>query len=181
MSRKMLLIVFMASIVLVVGFIYSGFYNVAATAAHAEPVEWLMQTAMKRSVQTRARQIEIPEGVTLTDPALAEKAIGHYSTVCAPCHGAPGVKRAPWMDLNPEAPDLMKEASEWKDSELFWIIKHGIKMTGMPALGPSHTDQEVWAIAGFVRQLPTMSPERYRALEKQYQEQLREKTPSHSH
>src|SRR5690606_23018311 len=89
---------------------------------------------------------------------------GHYSVACTPCHGAPGVDAAPWLVLNPPAEPLVDTADRWTDSELYWIVKHGIKMTGMPALGPTHGDDDLWAIAAFVRQLPEMSAETYASM-----------------
>ena len=67
--------------------------------------------------------------------------------------------------LYPPAPDLTKAdvVSRWSDAELFWIIKHGIKDTGMLAVGPTHKDEDVWAVSAFVRQLPEVTPEQYRA------------------
>jgi len=130
MNRKTILFLFAIIIAGALAFIYLGVYNVAATSAHTKPVEWFMQTTMKESVQTRARGIEVPAGMNLSDHSLAEKAIGHYSTTCTPCHGAPGVEPAEWMNLNPEPPDLAERASQWKDAELFWIIKHGHQNVG---------------------------------------------------
>ena len=146
-------------------------YNVAATEPHARPVEWVLASGMERSVKHHAADVEIPPGVDLRDPALAEGAIGHYSVACATCHGAPGEPRAPWMVMYPPPRELTdaEVVDRWTDGELYWIVKHGIKDTGMIALGPTHEDEDLWAVAAFVRQLPTMEAERYRALRAGYQ------------
>jgi hypothetical protein len=76
------------------------------------------------------------------------------------------------MVLYPPPPDLTESevVDSWQDKELFWIIKNGIKDTGMIAIPPGHSDDDVWAIAAFVRQLPNMAPEQYRAMLEAYQE-----------
>jgi len=144
--------------------VLGGAVDVAATAPHSAPVHWTLETTMRNSVSARARHIAVPEGTDLLDPTLAERAFGHYSVACTPCHGAPGVDAAPWLVLQPPARSLVETASQWSDAELYWIVKHGIKMTGMPALGPTHEDADLWAIAAFVRQLPEMTPEAYEAM-----------------
>jgi mono/diheme cytochrome c family protein len=100
------------------------------------------------------------------NPALAARAFGHYSAACRTCHGAPGVKPDPWMVIYPAAPDLTKAevVGAWSDEELFWVLKHGVKDTGMMALGPTHQDKDIWAVTAFVRQLPSMPAERYTEL-----------------
>lgn len=144
----------------------SGWYNVGATSPHSQVVEKLLRYTMEQSVRRQASQVTIPSGIRLEDHALAERAVGHYSIACASCHAAPGEPRAPWMELYPPPPNLTESevVGSWQDKELFWIIKNGIKDTGMIAIPPGHTDDDVWAIAAFVRQLPNMAPERYHAL-----------------
>lgn len=142
----------------------SGVLTVAGTDQHTAPVRWFLHKTMEQSIRHHARTVVVPPDINLQDPALAQRGFGHYSVACTPCHGAPGVKPAPWMVINPEAPLLTQTAVKWNDAELYWIIKHGIKMTGMPALGPTHRDEHLWAIAALVRQLPTLSDEEYQAM-----------------
>lgn len=149
--------------------IASGVYHVGVTAPHSRPTEWILRTTMENSVRAHARDIRVPIGTDLHDPALAEQAIGHYSAACRSCHGAPGAKADPWMVIYPPAPDLIQSANRWSDAELYWIIKHGIKGTGMLALGPTHQEKDLWAVTAFVRQLPEMSPERYAAMVRRYE------------
>jgi hypothetical protein len=150
--------------------VVGGWYNVGATSPHSPIVEKMLRYTMERSVSKHASEVNIPQGINLEDPILAEKAIGHYSIACAPCHAAPGEPRASWMVLYPPPPNLTDEQviEAWSDEELFWIIKNGIKDTGMIALPPGHSDDDVWAIAAFVRQLPNLTPKRYRALVEAY-------------
>lgn len=149
--------------------VLSGGITVAGTDEHLAPVRFILRTTMERSVRAHAREVQVPPNVNLNDRELAQKGYGHYSVACTPCHGAPGQKPAPWMVINPAAPLLVETANNWSDAELFWITKHGIKMTGMPALGPTHKDEHLWAISALVRQLPTMTPEEYLAMGKRYE------------
>lgn len=160
-------------------------YDVGATAPHSAPVEWALRRGMVTSVQAQARAVSIPAGVNLRDPQLAERAIGHYSVACAQCHAAPGHPAAPWMVLYPAPADLTKAETvgQWTDEELYWIIKNGIKDTGMIALGPTHQEPDLWAVAAFVRQLPEMTSEHYHDLVSQHQAQRGQtmKASAHAH
>jgi len=158
-------------------------YDVAATSPHAPVVERVLSSAMRRSVRHHAQEVVVPLGLDLTDPAVADRAIGHYSAACATCHGSPSAPRAPWMVMYPP-PAPLTEASvvdSWSDEELFWIIKHGVKDTGMIALGPTHEDEDIWAVASFVRQLPSMSAARYEALEKAHHQARASRHSGHEH
>ncbi len=111
--------------------------------------------ARDRSVEKRA-----PKGKGSYDGDLTAIATGldHYRENCVMCHGAPGVAGAELSKgINPPAPSLGKEASDTPDGELFWVIKHGIRMTAMPAFGPTHTDEEIWKTVAFIRHLPELT------------------------
>lgn len=161
--------------------VLGGMASVAATDGHWAATEWVLHTTMENAVHRAARDITPPEGTDLLDPALAERAFGHYSVACTTCHGAPGVGPSPWMVTNPPSPLLVETAGRWTDGELYWIIKHGIKMTGMPALGPTHADHDLWAIAAFVRQLPTMTPEDYQAMAQRHETRKHAEHGAHAH
>lgn len=144
--------------------VFGGIVDVAATEPEPAIVQWVLATTMESSVRNHASDVVVPADVDLEDPALAERAFGHYSVACTPCHGGPGIEPAPWLVLDPPARSLADTADRWSDAELYWIVKHGIQMTGMPALGPTHEDPDLWAIAAFVRQLPRMTAEEYQAM-----------------
>ena len=152
----------LALLVLVGGglaFIYSGVYNVAATDSHLGIMQWALNTTMDRSVAVHASEAPEPPPV---DSAMLANGFHHFSEMCVTCHGAPGVERGEiGKGMNPEPPELSEEAAEFSPRELFWITKHGIKMAGMPAFGPTHTDEEIWGIVSYVQRLPEMSPEEY--------------------
>ncbi len=156
-------VIFLAGVVVV---IFSGFYNVGATDRHIAPVEWVLRMTMENSVRWHARNVQVPGNISFKDPAFAERAIGHYSVACATCHGSPGQGRSPWMVTYPEAPLLTQKevVARWNDAELFWLIKNGVKDTGMLALGPTHSEEDIWAVTAFVRRLPEMTSDDYEGL-----------------
>jgi mono/diheme cytochrome c family protein len=91
------------------------------------------------------------------DPAAIATGLDHYRENCVMCHGAPGVAGGELSKgLNPHAPSLLEE-NDMSDGELFWVVKHGIRMTPMPAFGPTHTDEEIWKIVAVIRHLPNLS------------------------
>lgn len=142
--------------------IMAGWYNVAALDPHPAPITRFLHGALRQSVKNHAQGIKVPD---LGDPALAGRAAGQFDAVCAECHGAPGVPRGQsGQAMYPQAPDLSATAHEWTAAELFWVIKYGIKLSGMPAWGPTHRDDEIWAFVALIRRLPDMTPEDYRRL-----------------
>lgn len=141
--------------------VYAGLYNIAATDPHADVVRWSFETTLHRSVARRASTGAPPA----EQAGELDRAAGTYASTCAHCHGAPGMERPKWAtNMRPEPPDLAEAASHWEPREIFWIVKNGIKMSGMPAFGPGHDDPALWGITAFVAQLPAMSPEEYEAL-----------------
>lgn len=144
------------------GVVWTGAYDVAATDPHADPVRWALDTTLENSVERRSRGIAVPASF---GPERVKSGFSDYDAMCAQCHGAPGVEPAEWApDMRPSPPSLSEAATHWQANEVFWILRHGIKMSGMPALGPTHSDEDLWAITAFVEQLPEMSPEAYAAL-----------------
>ena len=142
--------------------IYGGFYDIAATAPHWAVTSWLMETARTRSIRVHAAAIQMPSG--LGDPAKVLIGVEHFAAHCAVCHGAPGVPRGDIAEgLYPQPPNLARAATFYTDGELFWIIKHGIKMTGMPAWS-DHSDEELWSTVAFLEKLPGMSEQDYARL-----------------
>ena len=138
---------------------HSGLYNVAAVDKHSVPVQWLLHTVMERSVAAQSKDIMVPDNLnreeTLRQGAQA------YDKLCVACHLKPGKETSLLRKgLNPQPPNLgMARPSE--PAEQFWIIKNGIKMTGMPAWGETHADQELWELTAFVQKLPQLSEQQY--------------------
>jgi mono/diheme cytochrome c family protein len=151
--------------VLVVGFIvflYSGIYPIAANQSHLPFVEWTLTTLQENAVGRRADDSQVPP---LDDAGLLQHGGALYEARCATCHGAPGTARdIIGIGLNPNPPRLSAEVQDWSDAELFWIIRNGLKMAGMPAFEAGHTERDLWALVAFTRRLPTLAPDEYRFL-----------------
>ena len=142
---------------------YSGSYNVAANVPDPGLVSWLLSTNMQRSVTTHAQAVKAP--AQLTDEQ-ARQGLRIYKETCVNCHGAPGKDPSDiGKGLNPEPPYLPDTVGRWTSAQLFWIIKNGIKMTGMASYGAVHNDDEIWALVAFVQRLPNMTPEQYAKME----------------
>jgi mono/diheme cytochrome c family protein len=154
-----LLVEIILLVVIAVVVIQTGVYDVAATIPHHAFTEKVLSTTMDRSVHKHAAGIEV--SATYDSPDLDE-GFEHYHEMCVTCHGAPGVEKSEVGEgLNPPAPDLSKSVTDLSPQEVFWILKNGIKMTGMPAFGPTHDDEKLWDLTAFVKRLPEMTPERY--------------------
>lgn len=149
-------------LLLVVLFVLSGVISIKASARHWEVTAWVLDLVKRRSVATHSITTTVPP---LDDPALVLKGAGHYELGCRPCHGSPA-SRPPVVPLRmtTHPPDLKQQVARWKPEELFFIVKHGIKFTGMPAWPASGRDDEVWAVVAFLRTLPTLNADQYRAL-----------------
>jgi mono/diheme cytochrome c family protein len=146
-----------------VAFVYSGLADVAATSHHWPPTRWILSTTMESSVRRHAHGITPPDSFD-GDDHVHEGAVA-YDEMCASCHGAPGSEPGVvGKGLNPEPPDLSKEADAWSAAEIFWVTENGVRMTGMPAFGPTHSEDELWDLVALVKRLPRLSTPEYRAL-----------------
>ncbi len=141
-------------------FAWSGAYSIAASKGHFKIVEWALTFGMRSSVRTHAIGIEVPP---LDNTNLVTLGAAHFHSGCAYCHGAPGVTRSPIaLAMLPPPPDLSTDMRPWRDREIFWIVKHGIKYTGMPGWVTQQRDDEVWALVAFLKKLPSMDAAAYR-------------------
>jgi cytochrome c553 len=139
-----------------------GFFNVGASSGHWKVTEWFLHFAMRSAVRTYALAVDVPD--KLPEHAI-QPAAAHYARGCAMCHGAPGEPRTVAVHrMLPQPPDLSQTIHEWTGAELFRIVKHGVRFTGMPAWPAQERDDEVWAMVAFLRRLPSMPPAEYRDL-----------------
>jgi mono/diheme cytochrome c family protein len=144
-----------------VGWTYSGQYNVAADAPHWDMTTRAMAAIREHSIAARAAGLTVPN---LADPALIALGAEHYAGMCTGCHLAPGMgDNEMRQGLYPKPPNLT-ERRDRSPAESFWIVKHGLKMSGMPAWGVTHDDKAVWGLVAFVQHLPTMDAAAYAAL-----------------
>ena len=141
---------------------YAGVYDISATDQHLAPTYWLLDTGMRRSVRQRAAEIAVPD---LGHAGQIERGLALFREHCVQCHGAPGVAPQPFaLGMTPAPANMVHTAREWAPAEVFWVVKEGIKMTGMPAWKYRLGDEDIWAIVSFMRELPKLSPADYRAL-----------------
>jgi mono/diheme cytochrome c family protein len=138
-------------------FIYSGVYNVGADDHHTRPVFAALQALRERSIDVRAKNLTVPN---LDDPQLILKGVGQYAAMCTECHLAPGKQDSEIRPgLYPLPPNLSQVRIDPKKE--FWVIKHGIKMSAMPAWGGSHDDATIWSMVAFLQKLPDLTPAQY--------------------
>ena len=144
-------------------YFFGGHYSVAATADEPAIVKWLLIKVRQASVERNATD---KPPVSLDSPAVVQAGARAYSERgCVHCHGAPGVNRSKFSEgLKPDPPDLKKVANERTPEQLFWVIKNGINMTGMPSFGMIGVpDQDIWSIVAFVKKLPSVSDADFKA------------------
>lgn len=154
---------------LALGFLFSGLYNIGANDPHYPLVYRALQTLRDRSITVRAADIEVPD---LTDPAVIRQGAGNYHAMCTGCHLMPGMADSEMhRGLYPQPPDLTRERVDPRRA--FWVIKNGIKASGMPSWGKSMEDQYLWGLVAFQQKLPELTPAAY--------QQLVAKSGGHSH
>lgn len=144
-------------------FFFGGFYDIAASSDDPKPVEWALIKVREASMD---RNPELKPPVKLDDPATIRDGARAFSNRgCVYCHGGPGADWAKFSEgLNPGPPDLKDIAKEDTPSHLFWAIKNGIRMTGMPSFAKAGVaDDEIWKIVAFVKKLPDVSDADYKA------------------
>ncbi|HFD86233.1 MAG TPA: cytochrome c [Gammaproteobacteria bacterium] len=150
--------------VLAVGlFIWAGVYNIAANDPHWPVTTEILELVRERSIEVRSEDLLPPK--SLAPDLLADAATG-YAEMCAQCHLAPGMDESELHDgLYPQPPVFYKGKHESHDEkETFWVIKNGIKLTGMPSWGGVHSNDEIWALVRFVGRLPGMTQQEYQKL-----------------
>lgn len=148
-------------------FLYSGLYPMGADVPHTKVVYWALDTLRERSIARQTKDIVVPQ---LDNPAMLLAGGQDYNAMCAGCHLKPGKTTS---DLNaglyPQPPNLtqsrmMNLDEKARAARQFWYIKHGVKASGMPAWGSSHTDERIWEMVAFIQKMPTLTPDQYQIL-----------------
>lgn len=153
-------VLFAGSAIVAAFVVFSGAYNFAADVPHTAPVYALLETMRERSIQARSAKIHTPD---LTDHTRMLKGAGNYEAMCAQCHLAPGVLRTEMSKgLYPAPPNLSQK--QFEPAQAFWVIKHGVKASGMPAWGKSMSDDDIWDIVALLQELPKMDKASYQDL-----------------
>jgi len=142
-------------------FIYSGAYNIGADAPHWPVTVQIIDALRDHSIAQRDGNVAMPN---LDDPALIAEGAGLYANQCVGCHMAPGMPDSNLRaGLYPKPPNLAKSGID-NPAEAFWFIKHGIKMSAMPAWGLTHDDHKIWSMVAFARKLPGMNAEQFKQM-----------------
>ena len=163
MMRRVVTLLVAAAILLVAAavFIALGLYNVAATEQHTRPVYALIEATMRQAIRFHSRDIVAPP---LDDAARVRSGRSLYALNCVRCHGAPGVAPESFaLGMTPSPANLAYAAREWPAPQLFWTLKRGLKMTGMPAWEFRLSDSQLWDIVAYLQAMPGESPRDYRA------------------
>jgi mono/diheme cytochrome c family protein len=163
---RLLALIGALAIVIAVGvtiFFFGGFFNVAATEEDPGIVNWALVKVRMASI---ARHAGVTPAVNLNDPAIVQAGARAFAAHgCVNCHGAPG---APWQKfsegMRPDPPDLNEVGPKREPGQLFWVIKNGIKMTGMASFALAGVeDKEIWSIVAYVKKLPNVSEAEFKA------------------
>ena len=141
---------------------FGGYFDLTASRPDPAPMAWVLTTTRSNAIERAAAGIAAPAGFS---EAQARQGRALYGETCVHCHGAPGVDPADWSGgMNPEPPWLPDIAGALTPAEVFWVVQNGIRMTGMPSFGKVLDADKTWAVVAFVKQLPGMSEEQYKAL-----------------
>lgn len=163
-TRKSLLAValLLAAVAIALGlFVWSGVYNIGADDTHTKPVHAVLQTLREKSIAHHARGLEVPD---LTDAALIRSGAGNYDAMCTGCHLSPGAGETELSKgLYPAPPNFSRLAPNDPRHD-FWVIKHGVKASGMPAWGKSMEDRYIWGMVALLQQMPKLGAAGYKAL-----------------
>ena len=161
----------MLAVVLIIAavlYYFLGLYNVSATKPHSPIVNMILHGIAERSIKRNSANLEVPYDIN--DRNIYIKGFKEYEHMCVQCHGAPGVEPSPTGEgLFPRPPKFPSEKfDEYSLKDIFWVTKNGIKMTGMPAYGPTHEDRTIWAVAIFLDRSRDLSEAEYKKLRDKY-------------
>jgi mono/diheme cytochrome c family protein len=141
--------------------VWGGLYDVSATDQHLRPTYRLLKIALERSVERRAKNIEVP---ALDSPERLRRGAELFAAHCVQCHGGPGVAPEPFaLALRPLATPLQRTARDHDARYVYWIVKHGIKMTAMPAWEFRFSEDDTWSVVAFTMRIASLTPDQYAA------------------
>ncbi len=162
---KKLTFLIISFIIILSGFlvIWFGVFNVSAKEKHWDITTKMLEIIRERSIEVRAYDLQIPN---LSDPTMISNGAKNFDAMCVQCHLSPLTKPTELnLGLYPQPPIFYKEKhSRHNDKNIFWTIKNGLKLTGMPAWGDFHTDEQIWEMVAFLKQINGISKSEYRQL-----------------
>ena len=151
-----------------VAFLYSGLYSMGADDPHFDVTTWALETLRENSIARASQDIDVPSDLNSAERLL--KGGADYNAMCAGCHLKPGKSESDFtLGLYPSPPNLADisrtdEDAKEEDQRNFWIIKHGIKASGMPSWAPGHDDTRIWNMVAFLKRLPGLTENQYQIL-----------------
>src|SRR5712692_7683436 len=130
-------------------------------------------SALETYVARTARRLAVPSGAKseknpfTASPELMAEARAHFADHCAICHANNGNGNTEiGRNLYPKAPDMrLAQTQNLTDGELYYTIRNGIRLTGMPAWGTEEKDDDTWKLVLFIRHLPQLTPAEEREME----------------
>ncbi len=158
---QILILALLAAVMTVTIVLWMGTYNVAADTPHWAMTHEVMEFARERSISHRIDDLQAPD---LADAARISSGAGNYDAMCTGCHLKPGIARSEIADALYPTPGSLTAARNSDPRRDFWIIKHGLKMSGMPAWGKSMEDDYIWGMVAFLQRLPEQTPESYASM-----------------
>jgi len=163
---KSLMALAVLAVILGFAYMYSGLYPIGADVPHNGLTYWVLETTREQSIKRAAEDIEVP---VLEDADRLLAGGPDYNEMCASCHLKPGKTDSDFtVGLYPKPPNLTRAHdhgdAEEHAREQFWVIKHGIKASGMPAWGPTHDDERIWNMVAFLQKLPELNEIQYQIL-----------------
>ncbi len=150
-----------AVLALVGAIVYAGIYNIGADSPHWRMTYLGLEQVRERAIEHQSRDIVPPRD--LGSAGRIALGAGLYKEMCTGCHLGPGMEKTELSQgLYPAAP-VFASATPRSAQQQFWIIKHGVKFSAMPAWGVTHDDNLIWDMVSFIRTLPKMTPAQYEA------------------
>lgn len=137
----------------------SGAYSTAATKQHFWITYRILEIGLHYSVAASARDIVVPDL-----DRVANLDVGHacYRQHCLQCHGAPGVApEALGRGQLPSPSSLSQSARDWTEAHLYFVVKKGIRMSGMPAWQYRMSDAALWSTVAYLKTMPFQSRTAY--------------------
>lgn len=152
-------------IVILALYLYMGYYNISANEPHMNFVEDIIHEVKENSIRHHTKDIIKP---AISSEQTMSTGFQHYDSMCVQCHAAPGISESEISEGLYPGPPLFPDdlEEEMGIEQIYWITKNGIKLSGMPGFGTTHSEEELWAIAAFVNELPEISEQKYQELKK---------------
>jgi mono/diheme cytochrome c family protein len=151
-----------------------GFIPVGATHEDSGVTQWLLHSTYQQSVARKATSVSVPDTLDQRDQVL--EGARSFQQMCSGCHTPPGEKATVTSQgLNPPPPELEELLENRTPAEASVVLRDGVRMSGMPAFGPTHSEKQLWALVAFLNRMAGAPAKAYKSLIEQAE---REKVPA---